>query len=523
MSQNTSDVLVVGAGIGGLASAARLSAAGLSVTVLERQAAPGGKMRTAASPAGPADTGPTGLTMKPVFDSLFAALGTRLEDHVDLIRQPMIARHFWPDGTALDLFDNEAQSRASIAAFSGTRSAEQFGRFCARARRLFDGFEQPIIRAPAPTLGKLASYVMARPALARAMAPGATLADLCRRSFDDPRLAQLFGRYATYVGGSPYKVPALLSLIWQAECAGVWVPRGGMSALAGALAECAAARGATFLYNTPAVELDISNGKIGGVVLEDGMTLRAEHVVFNGDPRALATGLLGNAAQRAAPQTARLPRSLSAEVWAFAAKASGPELAHHNVFFRNDPEPEFRALEEGRLVEDPTLYICAMDRGLPEPPGEVERFEIIANAPPLNLNPAEEETQKCHRRTFSTLQSQGLTFTPEPGLAALTHPRQWETLFPGSCGSLYGQSPHGTMAAFQRPVARTQIKGLYLAGGGVHPGAGVPMATLSGQHAAEAILTDRTSTSPSRPTAMRGGISTASATTTGVPSRSSPS
>ncbi|MEM6481684.1 MAG: FAD-dependent oxidoreductase, partial [Pseudomonadota bacterium] len=105
----------------------------------------------------------------------------------------------------------------------------------------------------------------------------------------------------------------------------------------------------------------------------------------------------------------------------------------------------------------------------------------------------------------------------------LTTPQQWETLFPGSCGSLYGQSPHGTMAAFQRPVARTKVKGLYLAGGGVHPGAGVPMATLSGQHAAEAILRDRTSTSRSRPMAMPGGMSTASATTVGGRSRSSPS
>ncbi|MEM6376106.1 MAG: FAD-dependent oxidoreductase, partial [Pseudomonadota bacterium] len=385
MRETKTNALVIGAGIGGLASAALLASAGLSVTVLERQNHAGGKMRTLPSAAGPVDTGPTVLTMKPVFEALFSALGMRLEDHVELIRQKLIARHFWPDGSMLDLFDDEDRSRAAIHAFSGAASAEQFSQFCARARQLFAGFEEPIMRTPEPRLGQLAKYVITRPTLLRAMAPTATLAQLCTKSFDDPRLAQLFGRYATYVGGSPYQAPALLSLIWQAECAGVWVPRGGMAALAHALAAAAEKHGARFIYGADVQEIDVSAGRAQGVTLADGTKLDADCIVFNGDPRALATGLLGSQVEGVARQTARLPRALSAEVWAFAAEAQGPELAHHNVFFRAEPKPEFQALSEGKRVSDPTLYVCAMDRGLPEPSKTLERFEIIANAPPLGL------------------------------------------------------------------------------------------------------------------------------------------
>lgn len=513
----TGPILVIGAGIGGLACAARLARAGRDVTVLERHEAPGGKMRCLPSGAGPVDTGPTVLTMRPVFDQLFADLGERLDDHLDLVRQPCLARHFWPDGSRLDLFDDEDATRDAIAAFAGPRGAAQYHEFSARARDLFEGFEAPMIQAPTPSLPKLVAHVAANRHLVRRMAPLSTLAQLLDTGFDDPRLAQLFGRYATYVGGSPYQVPALLSLIWHVEASGVWVVRGGLHRLAETIAQLARAHGAVFRYGAHVDRIDTDSRGVTGAVLRDGTWLPARTVVFNGDPRALATGAMGQAAARAVPGVARAARSLSAEVWAFAARARGPELAHHNVFFRADPRPEFEALARGERVADPTLYVCAMDRGLPEPSPPLERFEIIANAPPLDGLRAQEEFSRCQTRTFRTLARFGLRFDPEPDQAALTTPSGFDRLFPASTGSLYGQSPHGMMAAFQRPQATTPITGLYLAGGGTHPGAGVPMATLSGRHAAEAILTGRTSTSRSRPTATPGGISTGSRPPAGVP------
>jgi 1-hydroxycarotenoid 3,4-desaturase len=243
------------------------------------------------------------------------------------------------------------------------------------------------------------------------------------------------------------------------------------------------------------------------VRLRDGTRIAGRAVLFNGDPRALATGLLGQAASAAASQTERAERSLSANVWAFAAQASGLPLLHHNVFFCADPVAEFDDLKAGRLPRDPTIYLCAEDRGhATKAAPDLERFEIITNAPPLSDSTVPlQETQPCPTQCFETLARFGLTLTPTPNASAVTTPKGFGQLFPGSAGSLYGQSPHGLMAAFQRPTARTPIKGLYLAGGGTHPGAGVPMATLSARHAAEAIMTDHASTSTFRPMATPGG------------------
>ncbi|MCM2562033.1 phytoene desaturase family protein [Lutimaribacter sp. EGI FJ00015] len=487
--------IVVGAGIGGLACALRLAHAGHAVTVLDRHNHPGGKMRQVDSPAGPVDAGPTVLTMRPVFDSLFADVGARLEDHVTLTRQNVLARHFWPDGSDLTLWNNRGRNLDAIDGFAGPRAADEFRRFCADMERLYAAFDAPMMRAPDPSVGRLTGRVLLDPGLIWAMAPLATMRTDLRRRFSDMRLAQLFARYATYVGGHPGLTPALLSLIWRAEEQGVWAVDGGMQALARAIADLAATRGAVLRLGTDVSRIETGNGRVTGVTLINGERLAADTVVFNGDPRALATCALGTGVAQVATQTLTTRRSLSARVWAFAATPEGPDLAHHNVFFAADPDEEFASIAAGQMPTDPTIYVCAQDRGQGQPPPLVERFEIILNAAPLtDAQRPDKEAQTCHQRTFPTLARFGLTFRAEPGPEALTTPSDWNRLFPASAGSLYGQSPHGMTASLKRPRARTTIAGLYLVGGGTHPGAGVPMATLSGQHAAAAILKDRTLT-----------------------------
>lgn len=506
-NKHTDPVLVIGAGIGGLAAAVRLAAAGVQVTVIERAATPGGKMRTLPSPAGPVDAGPTVLTLRQVFEDLFAAAGTRLDDHITLRRQDILARHWWPDGSTLDLHaDHEASARA-VRAFAGAKQERAFRQFSQRAAKLFDAFDTPMMKTAQPGLATLTRKVMGQPALIPMMAPNSSLAQTLAKQFSDPRLAQLFGRYATYVGGSPYQSPAILALIWQAEAAGVWTVQGGMHALARSIADLAGSLGVQFVYNAHVAEVELSGGRASGVRLEDGTRMRAQSVLFNGDPNALTLGLLGDAARVAAPETSQAERSLSANVWAFSATPKGVPLTHHNVFFCGDPEAEFSDIAAGHTPRDPTLYLCAQDRGHADPLPALERFEMIANAPPRRDGAISQEPTPCPTtRSFETLKRFGLTLTPAPD--NMTTPADFAELYPGSNGSLYGQSPHGLMAAFQRPTARSPVPGLYLAGGGTHPGAGVPMAALSGRHAAAAILTDLASTSTFRPTAMHGGMST---------------
>lgn len=514
MQAEGAEVVVIGAGMGGLAAAIRLAAAGCAVTLVEAQTYPGGKMRALGSAVGPVDAGPTVLTLRPVFEDLFSLAGERLADHLTLLPQPILARHWWPDGSRLDLTGNRETDAQAIAAFANPREAVAFRRFDALAQGLYDAFDGPVMRAAQPQVLPILRAVAARPDLWPALRPGQSLAGLLSRRFRDPRLAQLFARYATYVGGRPDHSPAVLALIWRAEAAGVWAVAGGMHRLAEALAALAGRLGVRLRYGTRARRIVRQGGRVSGVQIETGETLACAACVHAGDPAALTGGLLGEGLETALPPSATRPRSLSAWVWSFAATPQGPlaaDLIHHNVFFPTDTAREFGPIGAGNMPETPTLYLCAEDRAAGPPPQGPERFEIIVNAPADRADQPE-DFDRCQARTFQTLRRMGLSFSPEPDRAALTTPAMLERLFPGSGGAIYGRSPEGSCAAFARPPARSRVPGLYLAGGGAHPGAGVPMAALSGQHAAQAVVADLTSRSGSTRTAMPGGTSTRSPT-----------
>ncbi|MFN2307905.1 MAG: 1-hydroxycarotenoid 3,4-desaturase CrtD [Paracoccaceae bacterium] len=510
----TAPIIVIGAGIGGLAAALQLSHAGVAVTVLESAGAPGGKIRTVPTSAGPSDAGPTVLTMRSVFETLFADAGERLPDHVTLHPLPVLARHFWPDGTTLDLHDDPDRTAAEITRTFGPDTARDYSRHGDRAARLFDAFDAPMMQTAKPSLLSIIATVAAQPALVRDMAPHQSLATQLDRTFTDARMAQLYARYATYVGGTPDQAPALLNLVSHAEASGVWRVEGGMQALPRAIADLARARGATFHYNTPVTALQRDTH--GWTVKTANGPHHASGVIFNGDPRALNDGRLGPQVTKAVPDSATTPRSLSAVVLSFAATAQGTDLSHHNVFFSDTPNAEFTPIRAGRLPDDFSLYLCAQDAHK----GGLGRFEVILNAPPgLTLTP--EDKHRCLTQILTRFARFRLTFHPAPTVADMTTPQDWDTLFPASLGALYGRSPDGMMAAFKRPTARTKLKGLYLAGSGAHPGAGVPMAALSGRHAAAAIMQDHALTLRSAPTAMPGGMSTGSAPTSTAPFRSS--
>lgn len=479
-------IIIVGAGIGGLSSAVKLAHAGHQVHVIEASGGPGGKMRTYAGSTGPVDIGPTVLTLLPVFERLFRSIGENINEHIELCREPILARHWWPDGTRLDLHDNFDASLSEMRKVFGTSTAKEFEKFYHDTRALFDCFDLPVMQNARPNMQAMTAAVFKKPSILPKMQPLSTLEKSLCKYFKDPRLQQLFGRYATYVGGAPQTTPALLSLIWQAEARGVWTIKGGMNQLAQAIEQLCIARGAQFTYHKKVVELRQSGDHIDTVVLDDGSVMSADAVVFNGDPRALSTGQLGKDVRHIAKNTATEKRSLSAYVWGFDARLEAQELAHHNVFFADTPNSEFAAIQIGEMPQDPTIYICAQDRGFEKPIPDVDRLEIILNAPPLSKRaPQPEDFDRCKAITFNRLQRFGLTFQRELKREHLTMPEDFARLFPASDGSLYGQSPEGMMATLKRPQCMTQIKNLFLVGGGVHPGAGVPMAALCGQLAVE--------------------------------------
>jgi 1-hydroxycarotenoid 3,4-desaturase len=508
-------VVIIGAGVGGLACAYDLAARGLDVTVLERAAAPGGKMREVMCGGHAIDAGPTVLTMRFVFESLFADHGDRLSDHVTLQSAEILARHAWSESEQLDLFADLGRSADAIAAFAGASEAKRYLAFCARARSTYETLESPFMLSAEPTPLSLArgSGLRGLSDLWR-VSPFTTLWSALGNYFHDPRLRQLFGRYATYCGSSPFAAPATLMLVAHVEQAGVWLVDGGMHRLATAIAERASAHGAIIRYGAEVETISLEGGRAARVTLACGEDIEGDAVVSNADVAALASGRFGAAATGAVPPTAPSARSLSAVTWAFTAEPSGFQLQRHNVFFSRDYRSEFDAIfRDGRLPDDPTVYVCAQDRSGSgaEAAQTHERFLCLVNAPPSgDTQPfVSKEIESCRQRAFAVLRRCGLEIEADPDSLVTTTPENFEALFPATGGALYGKASHGWTASFSRPTARTRIPGLYVAGGSTHPGPGVPMATLSGRLAAASIIEDLTSASRSRKAAMFGGTSMA--------------
>lgn len=507
-------VAVIGAGIAGLTAALDLSLGGARTTVIERQASPGGKLRQIQIGDSWIDAGPTVFTMRSVFDELFAAAGVNLVDRVPLQRAEVLARHAWSETERLDLFADRGRTVEAIGEFAGPREAQRYDKFARDAQRIFTALERPFMRAQ--RAGPLAlvrrAGLSGLPDLLR-IRPFDTLWRALGGYFRDPRLRQLFARYSTYCGSSPFQAPATMMLIAHVEQNGVWLVVDGMNRLAEGTAQLAQERGAEFRFGNEAVAVVTRKGRVRGVSLASGEFVPVDAVVMNADVGAITSGRFGQQIAHAVPTSVPTRRSLSAVTWAMLARTDGFPLLRHTVFFSPDYAAEFEQIFRQRQVPAwPSVYVCAQDRGASQcaPIAGPERLLCLVNAPPNGDSMVYDaaEIELCERRTFTFLERCGLTIKRHPERTVVTTPPEFERLFPGTGGGLYGQATHGWRASFNRPGARTRVRGLYLAGGSVHPGPGLPMAALSGRLAAASVLADLPSTGRWRRWATRGGTST---------------
>ena len=505
--------VVIGAGIGGLVAALLLAGRGLPVTVIERAATPGGKLREVEVDGVRIDAGPTVFTMRGLFEEIFEEAGATLSAELPLTRAGVLARHAWRAGEHLDLYADVDRSAEAIGQFSGPAEARRYRAFCAKARRVYRMLEQPFIRAPSPSIARLVATL--GPGDLFGISPFTTLWRALGRCFEDPRLRQLFGRYATYCGSSPFLCPATLMLVAHVEQDGVWLVEGGMHRLARVLAALAHDRGASFRYETEVRSIEVERGRASAVTLGTGERIPAEAVICNADVAALASGQLGPDVRAAARAPKPAGRSLSAVTVAMCERTRGLPLQRHNVFFSDDYAAEFDDIfGHRRLPVSPTVYVCAQDRdalGHLAPSAWGERLFCIVNAPPDGDTHGlgASEIAQCEDSIFRTLERGGLSMPDRHGASQVTTPSDFERLFPATGGALYGAASHGWMASFRRPGQRSRIPGLYLCGGSTHPGPGIPMAALSGRMAALSLVADWGSTHRFHAMAMAGGMSTA--------------
>ena len=506
--------VVIGAGMGGLVSALLLADAGAQVTVLETHTECGGKMRQLRPAAQGVqtgnidnplqtlesvgiDSGPTVLTMKWVFEELFAAVGANLDTELVLKKLPVLARHAWSADAGeeqLTLYADTLQTQEAIGEFAGAAELHRFNRFCRSAKDLYKALEEPIIREASPSAKKLAFALGPRGlATLASIGPMRSLWDSLGGYFKDQRLRQLFARYATYCGSSPWSAPATLMLIAQVEMDGVWSVEGGMRALAKAIERLCIQRGVEFKYQTRCSLIELKDGAVSAVQTDRGDRFGADSIVFNGDIQALSSGLLGANVKALMPSAdVKAERSLSAVTWSMKCKVKEHRfnLDRHNVFFENNYANEFKDIfVDQKLPATPTVYVCAQQRGLERdyPSNEQinadESIFCLINAPATGDRHAltQQELEACKSATFSLIKRCGLELDLQTAQSIQTLPENFHQLFPATGGALYGQATHGWMQVFARAQAKTPIKGLFLAGGSVHPGPGLPMAAMSGR------------------------------------------
>jgi 1-hydroxycarotenoid 3,4-desaturase len=478
MAQRTA--IVVGGGVGGMAAAIRLAGAGAKVRLIERAETLGGKLREVKLGGRALPAGPSVFTMREVFEELFGGRAA-LDEHLALEPVDPLCRHFFADGSQLDLFHDADRTRDAIRSFSGERDARGYMDFRVHAKKIHEIVRGPFMERP------LAVFDLLRPStiLQITQIDGMrTLWKAIEGFFHDPRLRQLFGRYATYNGSSPFHAPATLAVIAHVENAyGIHVPKGGIYRLAEALERRMRALGVEIETGVDVEEIVVERGRAVGV-RATGRVERADVIFSAVDVAHLHERLLAGdrQARKLGDRYAGEELSLSAYVLLALVDRAPLPLLHHNVFFSRDYKHEFEQLiTQRRPPDDPTVYVCADDR-VDGPVPEVERAFILSNAPPLDERGRRvewtAEAPRCKARIAATLARHGWTLGVREQLEQT--PVDFAQRFPASKGALYGIASNSKMAAFKRPPNQIPgVAGLYLVGGTVHPGAGLPMVCLS--------------------------------------------
>ncbi|MEX5721512.1 phytoene desaturase family protein [Geodermatophilus maliterrae] len=490
-----SRVVVVGAGLGGLAAAARLATLGHRVTVLEQSGDVGGKLGWYARDGHAFDTGPSLVTMPQVYRDLFDATGGPLEDAVDLERLDPAVDYRFADGTRLAVPGRIEQVPAALDGVLGDGAGEQWRELLDRAEAMWAITEQPFLRSPlrgAATLARLARD----PVDVGTVAPWQTLRGLGGRYLRDPRLRVLLDRYATYSGSDPRRAPAVLATVPYVEQAfGSWYVRGGLHRLAEAVAERARDRGAEIRTGTPVRRVLRDGGRVSGVELADGGEMTADVVVSGADATALYAGLLPPDRRTRAVRRGltRATPSLSGFVLLLALRGRTPGLAHHTVLFPDDYDAEFDAVfGTGRHrgvpcpVPDPTVYVSAPDDPATRPDGDSESWFVLVNAARQDPDggvdwDAPGLVDRYATRVLEVMAARGLDVRDRVRWCVARSPADLARETGSVGGSIYGTSSNGARAAFLRPGNVAPVRGLYLVGGSSHPGGGLPLVALSAE------------------------------------------
>ncbi len=484
-------VAVIGAGMGGLAAAARLARSGHEVTVYEQATGHGGKLGTLHRDGFTFDTGPSLLTLPHVYRDLFAATGAPLDDLVEIVPVDPTCRYRFPDGSELELPHAEQHVEAAIADAFGLAAALQWRAVLTDAERLWGLVGEPVLQNP---LGGVLDLLRRSAGLRdlMAIAPWRTLRAVGERRLTDPRLRMVLDRYATYSGSDPRRTPALMTVVpFIEQRFGGWYVRGGLRRLGDALFDRCADLGVHFRFGTPVTAVQTGPGGVTGVRLHDGETQPADVVVSDVDAEHLYGELLADRRTHRPHRTLRKAQpSLSGFVLLLALRGRTQNPAHHRVLFPADYDAEFDAIfgRHPRPVPDPTVYVCAPDDPAVAPEGD-EAWFVLVNAPRHGQVDwtAPGLAESYADRVLQVMADRGLDVRDRVRWREIRTPADWASDTGAVGGSIYGSSSNGPRAALLRPANQAPVPGLFLVGGSAHPGGGLPLVAMSARIVARLV------------------------------------
>ncbi|MET7371575.1 phytoene desaturase family protein [Micromonospora arida] len=481
----TDRVVVVGAGLGGLACALHLAGSGRQVTVLEREPVPGGRAGRLGVDGYEFDTGPTVLTMPDLIAEALGAVGEELHDWLDLTPLDPAYRAYYPDGSTLDVLTDTTRMAAEISRVCGPREADGYLRFVEYARELWrlerTDFIERNLDAPTDLITGNLLKLLSGGAFRR-------LQTKINQFFRDPRTQRIFSFQAMYAGLAPHDALAIYAVIaYLDSVAGVYFPRGGIHAVSRAMAGAAEKHGVQIRYDTTVTRVETVNGRATGVVTADGDLVPADVVVLNPDLPIAYRDLLPAAPQR------RLTYSPSCVVLHVGSRQAYAKIAHHNIHFGRAWKGTFdEVIRRGELMTDPSLLVTNPSRTDPAvAPPDRHTYYVLAPVPNLHRAPFEwrgDLTQRYTDQLIGTLEERGYVgFGAGVEVLRAITPAEWEeqgmaagTPF-AAAHTLFQTGP------FRPSNLHRDLSNVVFVGSGTQPGVGVPMVLISGKLAAGRI------------------------------------
>ncbi len=486
--------IIIGAGLGGIALAARLARRGYRVTVLEKNAAPGGRCSQLVRDGHRFDIGATLFLMPQVFAETYAALGERMQDHLDLRRIDPTYRLHFNDESQLALTGDLPAMQDQLEAISP-------GSFDGLLRYLGEGslhYHESLDHFCGRNFYNLAEFLSPQNVLRVLRIKGFTkhYANI-GRYFSHPRLKAAFTFQNMYLGLSPYDAPATYSLLQYTELAdGVWFPMGGIYRVVQSLAAIAEAQGVEFRYNTPVCRIEVDGSRATGVLLDNGVRLGADVVIANADLPYAYQSLLPDTGP--AKSMERKKYTCSAIMFYWGVDKVFPKLEHHNIYLSDDYRPSFdRIFKDHSLPEEPSFYVHAPARTDPAaaPAGQDTLLALVPCGHIDSTVPQDWDALRNQARSFvlGRLSRAGMPDLEQHLKFEVSYtPHDWAERFNCARGTAFGLSHNVWQVGYFRPHNRhDRYHNLYFVGGSTHPGTGLPMVLLSARLVAERIFSAR--------------------------------